>query len=121
MQRRAVTIQSSWKMALYAVVALCAISRGHAQSAPQSGETQQETGGGPPVSQETEASDPESMLPHLADTRFWRSGQANFIFQTHPPFHAPYSGPNSLRPRYRKATSPVLTFYTGGRLTDSTD
>src|ERR1700722_8409905 len=38
----------------------------------------------------------EAMLPHVKDTRFWLSGQANFIFQTHPPFHSPYSGPHSL-------------------------
>ncbi len=61
------------------------------------------------------------MFPHLADTRYWLSGQANFIFQTHPPFHAPYSGPNSLDPNYEKATSRVVTFYTGIRLNDSTE
>jgi len=61
------------------------------------------------------------MLPHLADTRYWLSGQANFIFQTHPPFHAPYSGPNSLDPNYEKATSRVVTLYTGIRLNDSTE
>ncbi len=38
----------------------------------------------------------ETMLLHFKDTRFWLSGQANFIFQTHPPFHAAYSGSNSL-------------------------
>ena len=61
------------------------------------------------------------MLPHLGDTRFWVSGQANFIFQTHPPFHAPYGGPNSLSPNYEKATSRVLTLYTGVRLNNSTE
>jgi hypothetical protein len=39
---------------------------------------------------------PESMFPHLKDTRFWLSGQANFVFQTHPDFRALYSGPHSL-------------------------
>jgi len=63
----------------------------------------------------------EAMFPHFKDTRFWLSGQANFIFQTHPPFHAPYSGPNSLGPNYEKATSRVLTLYTGVRLNDSTE
>jgi len=63
----------------------------------------------------------ESMFPHLKDTRFWLSGQMNFIFQTHPPFHAPYSGPNSLSPKYEKATSRVLTLYTGVRLNNSTE
>src|SRR5271163_2685498 len=63
--------------------------------------------------------DPEAMVPHLKNTRFWISGQANFIFQTHPPFHADYSGTNSLSPNYQKATSRVLTLYTGARLNNS--
>jgi high affinity Mn2+ porin len=63
----------------------------------------------------------ESMFPHFKDSRFWLSGQANFIFQTHPPFHALYSGPNSLRPVYEKATSRVLTLYTGFRINNSTE
>jgi high affinity Mn2+ porin len=63
----------------------------------------------------------EAMFPHLKDTRFWFSGQANFIFQTHPDFHALYSGKNSLSPRYEKATSRVMTLYTGVRLNNSTE
>jgi hypothetical protein len=62
---------------------------------------------------------PESMIPHFNNTRFWLSGQANFIFQTHPDFHAPYSGPHSLSPRYEKATSRLMTLYTGVRLNNS--
>jgi high affinity Mn2+ porin len=65
--------------------------------------------------------DPEAMFPHFKDTRFWLSGQANFIFQTHPDFHAAYSGPNSLSPHYEKATSRVMTLYTGVRINDSTE
>ncbi len=65
--------------------------------------------------------DVETMFPHLTDTRYWLSGQANFIFQTHPDFPAPYSGPNSLQPNYEKALSRVLTLYTGARLNDSTE
>ena len=61
------------------------------------------------------------MLPHLANRQFWISGQANFIFQTHPPFHAPYSGTNSLSPHYEKAASRVLTLYTGVMLNESTE
>ncbi len=61
------------------------------------------------------------MFPHFKDTRFWLSGQANFIFQTHPPFHADYSGKNSLSPNYEKATSRVMTLYTGVRLNNSTE
>jgi high affinity Mn2+ porin len=65
--------------------------------------------------------DPQAMFPHFRDTRFWLSGQANFIFQTHPDFHAGYSGPNSLSPRFEKATSRVMTLYTGVRLSNSTE
>jgi len=67
------------------------------------------------------SADPESMLPHFRSTRFWVSGQANFIFQTHPDFHADYSGPHSLSPNYEKATSRVMTLYTGVRLNNSTE
>jgi len=59
------------------------------------------------------------MFPHFKSSRFWLSGQANFIFQAHPGFHADYSGPNSLNPHYEKATSRLMTLYTGVRLTDS--
>jgi hypothetical protein len=61
------------------------------------------------------------MFPPPPDTRFWLSGQMNFIFQTHPPFHAAYSGKRSLDSHYEKATSRVLTFYTGVRLNHSTE
>ena len=64
---------------------------------------------------------PESLLPHFKNSRFWLSGQANFIFQTHPDFHAPYSGIHSLSPNYEKATSRVMTLYTGVRLNNCTE
>ena len=67
------------------------------------------------------AADPQAMFPHFKSTRFWLSGQMNFIFQTHPDFRADYSGPNSLHPRYEKATSRVMTLYTGVRLNNSTE
>jgi high affinity Mn2+ porin len=63
----------------------------------------------------------EALFPHFSDSRFWLSGQANFIFQTHPPFPADYSGKNSLSPNYEKATSRVMTLYTGVRLNSSTE
>jgi len=65
--------------------------------------------------------DTPAMFPRFRNTRFWLSGQANFIFQTHPPFHAAYSGKNSLDPNYEKATSRVLTLYTGVRFNNSTE
>src|SRR5579864_1544101 len=63
----------------------------------------------------------EAMFPHFRDSRFWLTGQVNFIYQTHPEFHALYSGKNSLSPRYEKALSRVMTLYTGVRLNDSTE
>ena len=61
----------------------------------------------------------QTMFPHFQEGRFWISGQANFIFQTNPPFYAKYSGPNSFQPYYEKATSRVLTLYTGFEITKS--
>src|SRR5207248_1689410 len=52
---------------------------------------------------------------------YWLSGQINFIFQTHSDFPAQYSGPNSLSPRYEKATSRVLTLFTGYQATRNTE
>jgi high affinity Mn2+ porin len=75
---------------------------------------------GDPPSPPSDA-DPESMFPHFTSTRFWLTGQANFIFQTHPDFHADYSGSHSLSPDYDKATSRVMTLYTGVRLDHSTE
>ncbi len=43
----------------------------------------------------------------------------NFIFQTHSDFPALYSGPHSLNHHYEKATSRVLTLYSGFRLNHS--
>lgn len=63
----------------------------------------------------------ENMFPHFRSSRFWLTGQANFIFQTHPEFHALYSGPHSLGPHYEKATSRVLTLYSGYRVNNSTE
>jgi high affinity Mn2+ porin len=104
--------------------AIFAVPRANAQDAPPaqnpvppSTDSKAADDPAPPPSD----ADPEAMLPHFKDTRFWFSGQANFIFQTHPDFPALYSGKNSLSPRYEKATSRVLTLYTGVRLNDSTE
>jgi len=62
-----------------------------------------------------------AMFPHFKNSRFWLSGQMNFVFETHPEFRAPYSGPHSLSPDYEKGTSRLLTLYTGIRLNTSTE
>src|SRR5689334_7398634 len=84
-------------------------------------ETKSPTKGDTPTESEATDDPLPTMFPHLETDRFWLTGQANFIFQTHPPFHAAYSGKNSLDPDYEKATSRVLTLYAGLRLNDSTE
>jgi high affinity Mn2+ porin len=113
-------------LAFWAAIALAPAPPARAQQPDAPSETKPDT---PSQSDAAAASpadipspeDPEAMLPHLKDTRFWLSGQANFIFQTHPPFPADYSGPHSLSPNYEKATSRVVTLYTGARLNNSTE
>jgi high affinity Mn2+ porin len=66
--------------------------------------------------QSDDQASPAFAMDHLIRDRFWISGQANFIFQAHTPFHAPYSGPNSFHPYGENALSRTLTLYTGLRL-----
>jgi hypothetical protein len=61
------------------------------------------------------------MFPHSAEGRFWLSGQANFIYQTNPPFDALYSGENSFRSQYDKANGRVMTLYGGFRFAKSAE
>jgi len=57
-----------------------------------------------------------TIFPHSQTARWWISGQANVVFQTHPDFHAAYSGPNSLHANGEHATSNVETLYLGYQL-----
>jgi high affinity Mn2+ porin len=59
---------------------------------------------------------PAIFQKHLIDDRVWISGQSNFIYQAHTPFHSPYSGPNSFRGYGQAVVSRTLTLYTGVRL-----
>src|ERR1700736_2208075 len=119
MKRRAQLMSLSARWLLLVFWAVTTIGPALAQQ-PDAPSAQQGSAGAnivdPPPEQNTEA-----MFPHFKDTRFWLAGQANFIFQAHPEFHAPYSGKNSLSAHYEKATSRVMTLYTGVRLNDSTE
>ena len=53
------------------------------------------------------------MFPHSQTLPFWISGQANIIFQAHPPFHSPYQGANSFHGAGEYKTSLLGTLYTG--------
>jgi hypothetical protein len=59
---------------------------------------------------------PAFYMDHLIRDRFWISGQSNFIFQAHTPFHSPYSGPNSFHGFGETSISRTLTLYTGLRI-----
>ena len=75
-----------------------------------------------PAPDDTPSSDaPATLFPHSESSRFWISGQANFISQWHPAFHSPYQGPNSLSPEAQDATSRVLTLLTGVEATSTTE
>lgn len=67
--------------------------------------------------QNPENNPPVTIFPHSETSRFWVSGQMNFIFQAQPPFPAKYSGINSLHNYGESATSRVLTLYTGWQIT----
>jgi len=108
-------------IAIVVAVPACAQKSDEPASPPSRGATQPDASAAPdPTALATDDSI-ESMFPHFKDTRFWLSGQANFVFQTHPEFHAPYSGPHSLNPHYEKATSRLMTLYTGARVSNSTE
>ena len=63
----------------------------------------------------------QTMFPHSADSRFWISGQMNFIFQANLPFYAQYSGLHSFQPYYEHAFSHVETLYTGYQIAHSAE
>jgi high affinity Mn2+ porin len=90
-------------------------------AAQEADPTPPERGGAPLVDTADRSAEeaPQAMLPHFKTSRIWLTGQANFIFQTHPDFPALYSGLHSLNPDYEKATSRVLTMYGGFRVDNS--
>ncbi len=72
--------------------------------------------------QSDDQANPAVFSHHLIADRIWISGQANFIFQAHNPFHSPYAGTNSFQSRVETtALSRVLTLYTGIKLTRWTE
>ncbi len=60
-----------------------------------------------------------TVFAHPDEQRWLLSGQANIIFQAHPGFHSPYSGPNSMLARGEYKTSLVGTLFTGLQLHDN--
>jgi hypothetical protein len=75
----------------------------------------------PAAAQQPDAPDATTVFDRPDTDRVWLSGQANVIFQAHPGFPAAYSGDHSLRPAAERATSTVLTLYTGLRVANGTE
>jgi high affinity Mn2+ porin len=92
------------------------------RNGPTAGNGAPEQSNAPPQLKQTiedQSDDQESpavFKDHLLYDRFWISGQTNFIFQAHTPFHAPYSGDNSFRSTAEAAVSGTMTLYTAVRL-----
>lgn len=99
-----------------------------AQEAPRNSIAPQ-TGSGPGIAPGQSAGeappqeqDPAVWTRHFFENRYWVSGQANFIFQAHEPFHSPYAGTNSFQSNSSQtALSRVLTLYTGVKLRPGTE
>lgn len=59
--------------------------------------------------------------PDGSASKFWLSGQLNFVTQFHPAFPAAYSGPSSLQSDADIAPTWVATVYTGYALSPTTE
>jgi hypothetical protein len=64
---------------------------------------------------------PTTIFDAHGSDRYWISGQANFIYQAHPEFPSPYSGPHSLRAEPEHALSRLLTLFTGVKVAGETE
>lgn len=95
-------------------LSLCALASGQSQPTPASGMEQQTSQ--PQTELPPEPSVPVTLFPHPDSAPWLISGQANIIFQAHPGFHSPYSGPNSMLARGEYKTSLVGTLFTGLQL-----
>ena len=70
-------------------------------------------------SEETTKDPATTVFDHPATTKYWISGQMNWIGQGHGAFPAEYSGPNSLKNTSEFAVSEVVTLYTGYEATQN--
>ena len=61
-----------------------------------------------------------TVFNHPTGSRWWLSGQMNFITQAHSSFPAAYNGINSMGSQDQVATSRVLTLFSGAELTRNT-
>jgi high affinity Mn2+ porin len=116
MRQRTPQIALSFLLLLGLRLATAPSARG--QDAPAD---QTPTQSAPASAEDSSSSDPATLFPHSESSRFWISGQANFISQWHPAFHSPYQGPNSLSPEAQDATSRLLTLLMGVEVSGTTE
>ena len=116
MRRDIVQFVSGFLVAL--LVCLAAPNPARAQDLPQDPASAQS---GPNPADNPSGDDTPTIFPHSESSRFWVSGQANFISEWHPAFSSPYRGPNSLSPEAQDATSRVLTLFTGFQINSTTE
>ncbi len=116
MRRDIVQFVSGFLVAL--LVCLAAPNPARAQDLPQDPASAQS---GPNPADNPSGDDTPTIFPHSESSRFWVSGQANFISEWHPAFSSPYRGPNSLSPEAQDASSRVLTLFTGFQINSTTE
>lgn len=103
---RAPTTMFPGLMGRLLLAALATTVIAHAQENPPSS---------PPPPEAPEVHD--TFFEHSQTSKWWVSGQANFIFQANGDFYAQYSGKNSFKNQGETAFSRVLTLYTGYEFT----
>ena len=59
----------------------------------------------------------DTFFKHSNETKWWISGQANFVAQAHGTFYSAYSGTNSFTAPTEHAVSRVMTLYTAYEFT----
>ncbi|PYU26649.1 MAG: hypothetical protein DMG32_09515 [Acidobacteria bacterium] len=74
-----------------------------------------------PKTEQVSEREPQTILSHSDRSRWWLSGQINFIPQGHGDFPALYTGPNRLNPKSEIRASRIFTLYTAARLTKFSD
>ena len=85
----------------------------------QHGSVERSPGASTPAPPATQEEPIVTMAPYHSNDRYWLSGQANIIFQSHLPFHSLYQGTNSFLSRGEYKTSLLGTLFTALRPTRS--
>ena len=96
-------------LAAWATLSLCSITvAADGQETQTASDTEQASG---PV---------DTFFKHSETTKWWISGQANFVAQAHGTFYSAYSGTNSFTAPTEHALSRVMTLFTAYEVTPHT-